>query len=44
MIQNLDYIKTGKWISKLGGLNKKTTNQKLVDLNTGEVMNKYFIQ
>ena len=44
IVQNLDYIKTGKWISKLGGLNKKTTNQKLVDLNTGEVMNKYFIQ
>lgn len=33
---NLNYIKVGRWIEKSGGLNKKTTNQKFIDLNTGK--------
>jgi len=38
----LDYIKTGKWLPKLGGLDKPTTNQEFLNLQTGEVMNYLF--
>jgi anaerobic ribonucleoside-triphosphate reductase activating protein len=38
----LDYIKTGKWLPQLGGLDKPTTNQELLNLQTGEVMNYLF--
>ena len=38
----LDYIKTGKWLPKLGGLDKPTTNQEFLNLQTGEVMNYFF--
>ncbi|AVM50891.1 anaerobic ribonucleoside-triphosphate reductase activating protein [Capnocytophaga sp. oral taxon 878] len=38
----LDYIKTGKWLPKLGGLNSPTTNQEFLNLQTGEVMNYLF--
>ena len=38
----LDYIKTGKWLPKLGGLDSPTTNQEFLNLQTGEVMNKLF--
>lgn len=43
LLNNLDFIKTGKWIPKQGELNSKKTNQILTDLKTGEVLNKYFI-
>jgi anaerobic ribonucleoside-triphosphate reductase activating protein len=39
----LDFIKTGKWISSLGGLDKLKTNQILKDLRSGEILNKYFL-
>ena len=29
LLEVLDYIKVGRWIEELGGLNKKTTNQRL---------------
>ncbi len=29
LLEALDYIKVGRWIAELGGLNKKTTNQRL---------------
>lgn len=32
LLKELDYIKTGKYIEELGGLNQKTTNQKMYDL------------
>lgn len=32
-LQLLDYIKLGPYIAELGGLDKKTTNQKLYELN-----------
>ena len=38
----LDYIKTGKWLPKLGGLESPTTNQEFLNLQTGEVMNYLF--
>ena len=36
IIKNLDYIIIGRYIEKFGGLNCKTTNQKMFDLNNNE--------
>lgn len=35
--ENLDYLKVGRWIKDLGGLNTKNTNQKLYKLNNGKI-------
>lgn len=43
LLPYLDYIKTGPYIEELGGLTSKNTNQKFIKLETGEVLNKYFI-
>ena len=40
----LTYLKTGRWQMELGGLDSATTNQKFVDLRTGEVLNRLFIK
>jgi len=37
--QNLDYLKVGRWDKKLGGLNCVETNQKFIDVKTGEILN-----
>ncbi|GET46081.1 anaerobic ribonucleoside-triphosphate reductase activating protein [Capnocytophaga felis] len=42
LLQQLDYIKTGKWIPSLGGLDSKTTNQHLLELKTGKILNHFF--
>lgn len=42
IIKQLDYIKTGKWDKNLGGLENKFTNQKLINLGTGENLNYKF--
>lgn len=31
----LDYLKTGRWIAELGGLDSPTTNQRFIDVHTG---------
>ena len=38
----LDYIKTGKWLPHLGGLDSPITNQEFLNLQTGEMLNKLF--
>ncbi len=40
----LNWIKTGKWIPELGGLNSKNTNQKFIDVKTNTVKNNLFIK
>ena len=40
----LTYLKTGRWQMELGGLDSLTTNQKFIDLRTGEVLNRLFIK
>ncbi|MFK5039444.1 anaerobic ribonucleoside-triphosphate reductase activating protein [Glaesserella parasuis] len=40
----LDYVKTGRWIAELGGLNCITTNQRFINLQTAEVLNAHFRQ
>lgn len=39
---HLDYLKTGRWNDVLGGLNSPATNQKFINLNTGECLNHIF--
>jgi anaerobic ribonucleoside-triphosphate reductase activating protein len=40
----LDYIKTGNFISELGGLNSPKTNQKFIHIETGKLLNSLFIK
>ena len=40
----LTYLKTGRWQMELGGLDSPTTNQKFINLRTGEVLNRLFIK
>ncbi|MFZ3230688.1 MAG: anaerobic ribonucleoside-triphosphate reductase activating protein [Pseudobdellovibrio sp.] len=40
--QELTYLKTGSWEKNLGGLSSKTTNQKLIELKTGMVLNFHY--
>lgn len=40
----LNYLKTGEWRGDLGGLDSADTNQVLMNLDTGEVMNHYFLE
>lgn len=40
---HLDYLKTGSYQRRLGGLDSPETNQRLVHLPTGRVLNSYFI-
>lgn len=35
IIPHLDYLKTGRWIAELGGLDSPTTNQRFTQLSTG---------
>jgi anaerobic ribonucleoside-triphosphate reductase activating protein len=42
IIQKLDYIKYGRWISEKGGLDSKNTNQQLINLHTNEKLNYKF--
>ncbi|PSJ79502.1 anaerobic ribonucleoside-triphosphate reductase activating protein [Neisseria iguanae] len=44
LIQNLDYLKTGRWVMELGGLGSAATNQIFMDLRTGEVLNHWFVR
>lgn len=36
VVNNLDYIKIGRYIEELGGLDSKTTNQRMFDLNNNK--------
>lgn len=40
----LTYLKTGRWQMELGGLDSPATNQKFINLHTGEVLNRLFIK
>lgn len=42
LLTELNYLKTGRWSERLGGLNQPTTNQKLRNLKTGEILNHLF--
>lgn len=40
--ENLDFLKTGKWIESNGGLESKETNQVYINCKTSENLNKLF--
>lgn len=44
IVKNLDYIKTGHYDEKLGGLDSINTNQKFIDLKNNELLNRFFIK
>lgn len=44
IMKHLDYIKVGPYIANLGGLSERTTNQKFINVKTGEIMNHYFVK
>ena len=39
---SLTYLKTGPWVESLGGLDSVHTNQRFVDLRSGDVLNHLF--
>lgn len=41
--EKLNYLKYGPFIKELGGLDSPVTNQRLLNLNTNEFLNSYFI-
>ena len=41
VLSNLDYIKYGRYIEEKGGLNCKSTNQKMIDLNSNKEIKFY---
>lgn len=44
IVSELNYIKVGPYIASLGGLNSPTTNQRLINLDTNEVLNHYMVK
>jgi anaerobic ribonucleoside-triphosphate reductase activating protein len=40
--QHLNYLKTGPWNPRLGGLDQPGTNQRFLSLDTGEALNSRF--
>jgi anaerobic ribonucleoside-triphosphate reductase activating protein len=44
IVEQLTFLKTGCWIEQLGGLQSPTTNQVLINVDSGENLNHYFIQ
>jgi anaerobic ribonucleoside-triphosphate reductase activating protein len=43
IIEQLDYLKYGKYDAELGPLNSPRSNQKLINLKTNENLNHYFV-
>lgn len=44
LLQQLDFVKYGKWKPELGGLDQPNTNQRFIDLLSGNLLNKAFIR
>lgn len=45
MMKYLDYIKVGRFIERLGGLEERTTNQRLIEIKTDtNITNKFWRQ
>ncbi len=40
---HLDFLKTGRWVAELGGLDSPSTNQIFMDLKSGKKLNNQFI-
>ncbi|WP_371824132.1 anaerobic ribonucleoside-triphosphate reductase activating protein [Lutibacter sp. A80] len=44
LLAHLNFIKTGKWIQELGGLDSPTTNQKFKEVQSNKLLNHLFQQ
>ncbi|MFB9056934.1 anaerobic ribonucleoside-triphosphate reductase activating protein [Mariniflexile ostreae] len=44
ILAQLDWVKTGKWIAKRGGLDALTTNQKFIEVKSNTILNHLFIK
>lgn len=44
ILNELNWIKTGKWVPELGGLSSESTNQKFIDVKTKHLKNNLFIK
>jgi len=44
ILNSLTWIKTGKWVSDLGGLESETTNQRFIEVKTNRTLNHLFMQ
>lgn len=44
IIKKLDYLKTGPYLPQKGGLSSPLTNQKLVEVKTGRILNELFVK
>lgn len=42
--KNLDYLKTGPWLAARGGLDSRATNQRFIQVASGELLNVLFWQ
>ncbi|WIO73581.1 anaerobic ribonucleoside-triphosphate reductase activating protein [Porticoccaceae bacterium LTM1] len=42
LIEHLDFVKTGSWDARLGGLSSPTTNQLFIDVKSGQSLNHKF--
>ena len=40
--KELTYLKTGRWVEAMGGLDRPTTNQRFIDLSSGNLLNHKF--
>ena len=41
--EHLDFLKTGRWHKRLGGLNNENTNQKFIHVKTNTLLNYQFL-
>lgn len=44
ILEQLTWIKTGKWMESLGGLDSKKTNQKFIEVRTNKTYNHLFLK
>jgi anaerobic ribonucleoside-triphosphate reductase activating protein len=44
ILNELDWVKTGKWNPRLGGLSSEYTNQKFIDIKSNTIKNSLFIK
>lgn len=44
ILNELNWLKTGKWIAQLGGLDSEATNQKFIEVRSNTIKNNLFIK
>lgn len=44
ILKHLTWVKTGKWIPELGGLDSEKTNQKFIEVKSNNILNHLFLK